>query len=263
MSPAIFQRASDNILLGAAITSTVPPVSTYDLATLGTLNPAARVIWDVKTVTITFTIAAALGDILVIPMHNLDAGSSVLTLTNGAGFSHALTIPASQANGFPPTLVVDLTALSGTRTSTVWNLVISGNSANVVLGGCVAIYGPKRTFAGSAVGDNFTWDFHERETAYLTETANVYGSVFIQDYETVTRQIEVTINAASETGLAAFRDWFRANHGRVGASLFWPDPAVTDAYLGRWQATFDVTHHHPRFKPFTLVFDELSKGKPV
>jgi hypothetical protein len=261
MATAVYQRATDNILAGITPTATVAPSTSYSLSTLASMNPAARVKWSVTTVTITFTITSAQGDIFVLPMHNLDPGSSVLTLTNGAGFSHALTIPAVQANGFPPTLVVDLTALSGTRTSTTWNLVIAGNSVNVQLGGCVAIYGPKRTFLDAVIGGYFAPEFHERETAYISEVVNEYGTAYVHDYEAVTRQIEILIRADSPTGLGLIRDWFRANHGRATGSLFWPDTSVVDAYVGRWQTTFDVQHTTAYYKPIPIVFDELSKGK--
>ena len=258
--PAIYARYADNILLGVTPTGTAPSTS-YSLATLASLNPAARVKWGVKTVTITFTISSAQGDILVLPMHNLDPGASVLTLTNGAGFSQAITIPALQANGLPPTVVVDLTLLAGTRTSTVWNLVIINNSVNVTLGGCIAIYGPKRSLTGIAASDNFALEYHERETANVLETANEYGTPYLQDYETVNRQVDVVING--NASWSTIRDWFRSNHGRARPSLFWPDPNVVDGYFGRWQPTFDVDHRLPSYHPITLTFDEWPKGKPA
>jgi hypothetical protein len=263
MASAIFQRYTDNILLGVTPTATVAPSTSYSLATLATLNPAARVRWSVKTVTITFTISSAQGDILVIPMHNLDPGASVLTLTNGAGFSHAITIPAVQADGFPPTLVVDLTSFSS-RTSTVWNLVIVSNSVNVTFGGCIAIYGPKRSFLGQAVGDNFAWGFHESETPNVLDVANEYGTPYVQDYGTVNRKIAVDLRASSPSGLTAIRDWFRANHGRARPSLFWPDPtSTTSGLFGRWSNTFDVLQQMETYKPISLTFDEWPKGQAL
>ncbi len=259
MTSAIYARYDDNILLGVTPTATVAPDTSYSLSTLASLNPATRVRWSVKTVTVTFTITSAQGDILCIPFHNLDPGSSVLTLTNGAGFSHAITIPAMQANGLPPTLVVDLTLLSGTRTSTVWNLVIASNSVNVTLGGCVAIYG-KRTFLSSVVGGHFAVDFHERETSQVIEATNEYAIPYVTDLGTVIRQIDVLVRANGATGLTAVRDWFRANHGRGRPSLFWPDPAVTDAYFGRWQSTFDVQNTQSNYRPIQITFDEWPKG---
>ncbi len=257
--PAIFARYDDNILLGAAITSTVAPLTSYALTTLALLNPAARVRFGTGTVTITFTIPSRLGDVFVLPMHNLDPGST-FQLTNGAGFSHAITVPPKLANGFPPTIVVDLTLLAGTRTSTVWNLVITGNSVNVILGGCVAIYGPKRSLLGVTATDNFEWGYKERETDLLSETTNEYGSDYTLDYGAVLRQIEVNLTP-TDTGITTVRDCFRGSHGRALPSLFWPDPNVVDASFGRWQKTFEATHAAPLTRPVVMVHDERSKGE--
>lgn len=262
---SIYQKAGDNILASGVWTGTSPSTG-YALSTLGLLNPSERVRWGATTVTATCTIASAQGDILCVPMHNLTPGSSaVLTLTNNNGFSLAIPIPALLSNGFPPTLVIDLTgaASAGTRTATVWNLVIASNAANVVLGGAVAIYGPKRTFS-STVNSSFSWQYTERETGNMIETPNEYMTPYVQDYGTVSRSIDITV-VGNASAITAFRDWYRSNHGRAIPSLFWPDTSVVDAYFGRWQKTLTLTPMQTLgpLRSIQISYDEWPKGKII
>lgn len=258
----IYASFEDNILIGSTVTADASPLSTYSLDTLLSMNPAARVRFGTDTVTITFTLgAAALGEVLIIPMHNLTPGSgSVLTLTNGAGLSVAVTIPALEAaSGFPPTLAVDFSAEVNT-TDDVWNLVIASNAANVILGGAVAIY-PKKTFENLTIKDSVSWHFEAHDTWNMTETPNEYATPYVQDYGTLSKVIRFTAFVL-KTMTATYKAWFLENHGRVRVGLFWPDPAdASGAYLGRWQKTFDVMPYTPKSNSIDTVFDEWPKGE--
>ncbi len=265
----IFARFADNILVGAVITSSVAPVSTYSLTTLASMNPAARVIFGVPTVTVTFTLpgGSALGDLLCLPMHNLHAGSSptVLTITNGAGFSAGVIIPALQADDFPPTLVVDLRAFAGTRTSNVWRLVITSNADNVVLGGAVAIYTPLRSFLGvSANSDGgVVGEFTEAETPNNLRQENEYKTPYIQEYGTVSRSVTWSLILEDRAALREIRDWFRANAGSARPSLFSPypdEPADFSPYFGTWQDTLTITTIDQAHTMIQNVFTEWPKG---
>ena len=130
----LYAQGDDNILAGSTVSGTAPS-STYSLATLLTMQPAARVRWGSPTVSVTFTLdAPARGDVFVLPVSNLEESidgaspESVAVLTNGAGLSVALTIPALQGNGLPGTVCVDLTDAEPNatiRTSAVWTLTIA------------------------------------------------------------------------------------------------------------------------------------------
>lgn len=252
---AIYARYDDNILAAAAWTGTAPSTS-YALATFGYQRPDWRVKFGSGTVTITATVTSARGDVIAIPVHNL--GAAVLTLTNNNGLSVAIAAPTALKNGLPATLVVDFSgsASAGTRTATVWNLVIAGNPSNVTLGGLIAIY-QKRTF-----GRDFMWSFHERETAGVVTQTNEYLTRFALDLESSVRAVDVVFNATAQDRLD-HKDWFRAGHGSARPSLFWPDPTVADAYVGTWPDTFDVVRQVPNVNPVSLTFTELSKGIPI
>lgn len=257
----IVARATDDVFADATITSTVAPSSTYSLATLNTQVPAARVRFGSGTVTITWTLgSAARGDIFVLPVSNLDAGTGVATLTNGAGLSVGLTVPAMQANGIPRTLVVDLalaqpTAL--TRTSTVWNLVVSGNTANLILGGAAFLFTPKRTL------DAIQWGIGYRKTQHVRETMNQYGGRYRVNFRTNTRELDCV--ARVEAGdLDDLENWYDANAGLTDPGLLWVQRDELDAYIGTWQEVFEARQVGQTFQyDVSMQFSELSKGKPV
>lgn len=261
---ALYTRYSDNILTGAAVSAGASPMTGYTLTDLLRAQyPDLRVRFSTNTVTITFTVASATGAILLIPWHNLTPGSSsVLTLTNSAGLSQAITIPALMANGLPHPVAYNFSALAN-RTSTVWNLVISGNATNVQLGAGIAVYSTVRDFSSFA-GGNINASFVERELHFQDEVSNEYGTNYVQDYGTHKRIVEFGA-IGTFANVQDIVDWFRANHGRSYPSLLWPDPNNTTGtgspIYGVWSKDFSVTRITPTRSSFRTTFEELSRGK--
>jgi len=262
--PAVYQGAASNLFAAITPTATVAPMATYSLATFPYLRPDWRVKWAVKTVTLTWSgVSAAInGEIFVLTVSNLDAGASVATITNADGLSQAITIPAVPLDGIPLTVIVDLSGFTNAqKTSTTWNLVISGNSVNVTLGAAIALYGPKTTFLNNMSGSNFAWDYHEKEHHGQEEKKNVYLSRFILDALTRERSIEFLMRA-NDAGKAALTAWHRSSHGGALGSLFWPDPNVSDGLFGTL-GDLDVQNVCQGYRPINMTFTELSKGIPL
>lgn len=250
----VYQTYADNLLNGGTVSGATPATG-YTAATLVSMNPAKRVRYSSGTVTVTVTATASgRGDILCVPMHNLSG--SVLTLTNGNGLSEAITIPTAMANGFPQTLVADLTALetnASTRTSNTWNLVISGNASNVVLGGAVAVYTSKRTTTALQTG------IVERESHPVVQHENIYGVSLRYDLHAMQRSVEGSF-VASNTERETIRDWFRAGHGTARPSLLWLDTDdASSALFGVW-AEVAITREFRDRNTVPFTFTELSKG---
>jgi hypothetical protein len=259
----IYASGGDNILDGITPTGTAPS-TTYSLATLALMQPAARVRWGATGISLVFTLgSAARGDVLVIPVHNLDEGggspASVLTLTNGAGLSVTVPVPADQANGQASTIVLDLTEAEPnptTRTASVWTLTIAGNSANVTLGGAVAIFGPKRV-----LNPDLRWGFSLQEQAGRSQTINAHLVRYIVNFRTTERSIVASIRTSDLEGVRA---WFQENAAGTAPGLLWTQLAGHDAYLGIWEPTFHATNiEGTEYYDIDLTFTELSKGKPV
>lgn len=257
---SIYARYDDNILRTGTVTSTFAPLTSYTLATMNTDRPDARVLFGVTTVTITWTLGSpALGDILVIPTSNLEG--AVLTLTNGAGLSQAITIPAMTVNRIPKTIVADLSVLvpnPTTRTSNVWNLVIAANANNVKMGGAVYIFSPKRTLTPGDINQVFVL---ARQHAGI-DTPNMYLTRYRQDFQTQIRSLsgKITCGAAQAADLES---WYDDNGGNTLPGLLWPDSGVGDAYIGTLSSVVASSHKIADVYDVGLTFSELSKGKPV
>jgi hypothetical protein len=251
----IYQTYADNILTGGTVSGATPATG-YAASTLLTNRPAKRILYSSGTVTVTVTaLASARGDIFCLPMHNLSG--AVLTLTNGAGLSQAITIPTARANGFPETLVADLSVLvpnATTRTSATWNLVISGNASNVILGGAIGIYTSRRETTALQTG------ITETEAHQVIEHTNVYGVPMRYDLHAAVKSVSGTF-IASNTERETIRGWFRAGHGVARPSLLWLDTDdTTTALYGVWDGGLAVTREFRNQNTMPFRFDEVSKG---
>jgi hypothetical protein len=258
MQAPIIAGYDQNILQGATITASVAPMSNYSLTTLGQSRPDFRVKWNVTTVTITFTIASSLGDILVIPMCNVSTGAMTLSNTTGGGaVSTVVPIPAATRSGIPRTICLDIKSLYPTasdRTSTAWRLVIASNAANVQFGGAVAIYSPK-----VQLQRGFGWGIKYRGTGGSFETDNPYLVISQQSTGTLRREIDFS-SPASDSDADALEGMFDGCFGRSKPGFIWPDPDVEDGLFGIWQSTFERSRDFIDYQMIHGTFTELTKG---
>lgn len=248
-------------MLRAATWSGTAPAESYSLQTLAELNPAARVLFPGGNATVTATTSSARGDVLVIPVTNADA----LTITNNNGLNRSVPLSAMTRNHIPLTLVSDLAILepnASARTATTWNFAFSCSTANLQLGGAIAIYTPRTELS---VGD-FQWGGTESRTAYGIEHENEYGVRYHQIRNTMRRSVSLS-KLATQADLDALKDWFDHSNGKYGTAFLWPDPDIRDGYLGTLQEKFEYTRLAPTslgtLYSVAIQFDELSKGKPV
>lgn len=256
----VFGGWGDDILQGSTPSGTAPSTS-YSLATLLTGNPAARVRFGATTVSIVFTLTGSKeGAVIVLPMHNITPGSTtVAVLSNAAGLSVNLPVPVLGADGWPPTLAYDFSAQSN-RTSNVWTLTITGNAANVILGGAIAIY-PKKTFTGLTDNGSVEWQVQQSKTRNMTETPNEYATPYVQDYGTISRKLTFSVTGVS-SGIDGVQDWYDSNLGRVRPSLFWMDPSdAKGALYGRFQKDFTRGYFTGNRERAQIEFDEWPKGQ--
>lgn len=260
MANAVFQAADENILRNATWTGATPSNS-YSLTTLSRLDPAARILFPGSNATISATVTSARGDVLVIPVTNADS----LTLTNNNGFNHSITISPMTRTHIPLTLVTDLALVEpngSARTATSWTFAFGCSTANLQLGGAIAIYSPRTELT---VGD-FQWGGTDSRTFYGVEHENEYGVRYRQVRDTMRRSVSL-VKLATQADLDALKNWFDASSGKYGPAFLWPDPDVRDGYVGSLQEKFDCTRVAPTalgtVYSVALQFDELSKGKPV
>lgn len=261
MANALFSRYSDYILSDATWSGTAPQ-STYELATFAYLRPDWRVKYGATTVTITATIGTPRkADVFALPMHNLDPGTSptIARLTNNNGFAVDLDIPAVPADSLPLTAIRDLRndASASTRTATVWNLVITGNSVNVTLGALIWL-GLLNEFTA-----NYRPGFRIGERRFNSTAANAFGTVNRVNYQARERYLEYSV-PSRDAQRDALVDWARSGEGSGLPSLFWPDPSVNDALVGSWPDEYASTPLIRNFSPMDGIrFTEWSKGVPI
>lgn len=250
MSNAIFCPDSENILIGG-VTSGTSPTTSYSRDDVISRMPARRTLYGATTVTLTITISSKTGSIVVLPVSNCDP--SVVALTNAAGLNVPFPQPARPEHNIPLTAALDFSA-SSNRTSTAWNLVITSNSANVLLGGGFAIYSTKHQLVR-----NYEYGWEETETDIVVSHRNGYGVEFRDPQQTVERVFQYSVKVRA-TDLAALRSFYRANRGQPGT--FWPDPSVNEAFYGVWEQ-FHASNIYLNYARVTMTFRELVKGKPV
>jgi len=139
----------------------------------------------------------------------------------------------------------------------VWNWVIANNSVNVTLGAALWL-GTLTEFTA-----NFRPEFELGEDRFNSQVTNVYG---VENcVRTRARQRWATFSVPSRDAQRdQFFEWARAGEGGGLPSLFWPDPSVNDALLGKWPNTFSSSWVIANYSPMSGVrFTELNKGIPL
>jgi len=260
----IFQGPDQNILKDAAITATVAPRASYDLAVLGYERPDWFVAFDTDTVTVRFTRtdgsppSAAQGDILVIPNCNLVTGTT--TLVASGGLSQALTFADVLRNGLRKTLAVDLSILDpldGDRLGSWWELQIVGNPENVILGGGISIYSPKTQL----IDRDVRWGYsRNRRGLTIGPPPNQYGVEAVMRAGYI-RGCELSL-LATDQDADAIEGWCESLSGHADTGLLWVVD-FEDPYYGRWQQPFRRiigSESVPDTEVITLPFEELAKG---
>ena len=264
-APAIYQSYTQNILLDAQITATTAPATSYELDVLGFLRPDWLVRWDTGNVTIRFAHAGSpseqrQGDILYIGVHNFDGGSpGSAVLTNDVGLTQVLTVPTPLGNGLCRPIVVDLsvdTPNAVTRTPSYWELEIH-NASDLILGGAIAIYGPKQYL----IDRDFMFGYTMRQQGLSIQHPNAYGSVYEVDLGTMIRSVDLQ-TIATDTDADALQAFYEQCNG-VRPGLLWFDPNVADAFLGKWVGEFNRTFEFDEAERINLTFEELSRGMPL
>lgn len=263
MAKAIFSPFAGFILYDAVYSGTAPS-STYALSTFAENRPDRRVKWGATTVTITATLAGGSrkADLFALPISNIDAGATKLSLTNGAGLNVPITVPAVPTGPYgrlPLTTVTDLRGLAsaGTRTSNVWNVIITANSVNLTMGAAI--------WLGTCV--DFTANFRpglvQGSRFFNGGDTNFFGTTNRVRSRARQRFAEFsipTLNAQRD----AVMDWVDSGEGSGLPSILWTDPSVNDALYGSFADEVSNALVVPNYSPIDgLRFTEWSKGIPL
>lgn len=262
---SLFQAYDDNILVGSTLSSNPSVMDSYDLQTLLEHRPSRRVRWDVPSPN-TVNIRADLStpkqaDLLVIPIWNADAGSSVVTLTNDDGLNVVIPVPAMPSHGIARTLAVDLRALQPNaliRTSNGFNVIVTGNSVALVMGGFLALYGPVRTFSER----DFQWGIRRDPLGYAAVHQNNRGAELVQPWRTLGNTYELTA-VVTDAERAALIEWAESNFIGGLPCFIWVDPDGRNVPIVGLLKSMPTEDQFTDAIGITFTVSELSKGKPV
>lgn len=260
--PTIFQRYTDNAIVGASVGVSPAVMDTYDEDVLLQHRPSSRVRWDLpspNTVQLTFTVSSQRVDLLVLPVCNADTSG---TLTSGSGMNVSIPAPTMRPSGMSATLAVDLTLLepnAAKRTSSSFVLTFSGASAGLILGGFIGLYGPMRSF----IDRDFRWGFTKQPIGYQVDQENQAGVDYVSSYDTQAAVYTLT-TLASEDDRAEIEDWLDANFVSGYPCFIWVDPDGRNIPLVcRVIGQPEIVDLINDAIQISITVKELSKGEPV
>jgi len=248
-------------ILWDAVWSGTTPSTGYSVGDFAYMKPGKKVIYGTTTVTVTATLAggARKADLFAFPMHNIDAGSSKLSLTNGSGLNVVIAVPTQPTGPYgrlPLTTVCDLRTLANaaTRTASVWNVVITSNSVSVRLG------------AGMWLGTAVDFCFRPRATRGH-HFSNGNETSFYQEVNRIRSRTRRRSLQFAVPSLDAQRDQILdavdSGEGSGLPSVLWPITTVNDGLYGSFGDEVSDTWVRPNYSPMDdLVFTEWSKGIP-
>lgn len=248
--PCYYARPSDNIIASATISLTVGAVDTnYPLTNIQDGIPAkpAKTTGTAATFRATYGVAQTL-EMTSFGPHNL-AGATV-TLTNNAGFSQVITVPANREDGLSINPFLDFSTLAN-RTATQWNLVISGASANIAIGEWQLIT-TRRTL-------QLLWGLKDTETHRTIIHPTDYDAKLKYWMGTAQRHFIGRVNR--ETNRADILSLIRSAQGQYQGFVLVPESTVNEAFLVDLttdERTFTRIHHNA--SDVELEFCEIQRG---
>lgn len=262
--PSLFARYDDNAVIGAVITATPAPATSYDEDVLALCRPSKRILWALpspNTVTIRVVPDGSKRvDVVVIPVCNADGS---IVITSSTGLNANLGLPVITPSGMSKTLAVDLRALEpdeAKRTSSAWfDLTFSGMSDALLLGGFLGLYGPARPF----IDRDFRWGFGESRRGYEAASENDHGTEYVATRRTQGRSFQLTA-LGSEADRDVVDDWVDANFVGGLPAFVWIDPDGRNVpIVGHVDGDVTFTDVVDEAIDITIPFRELGKGKPV
>lgn len=248
----LYCRPTDIKTADATISLTSGTVnSSFPLTNIQDLNPAK----PTKTTGTAATFRATFGAPVVLEMvsfgpHNL-AGATV-TLTNGAGLSRPITIPSNREDGLSVNPFDDFSAVAqATRTSTTWDLVITGAAANIAIGEWQLI-ATKRTL-------DIRWGVEDTEDHRTIVHETDYGAKLKYWLGVSQRSLRAKVNRESER--ANLLSLIRSAQGQYKAFILILDSSVNDAWLVDLATDArEFTREHTNITDVDLGFVELQRG---
>lgn len=248
----------DAALLASTVTSAAEDTD-YQAENLVTENPSKPAKLTATTGSFVVTLPssqAIVGAVLL--YHNLDAALANVTISNGGGFSQAITIPAARSDGWSTNAYATFAA----QTHATWTLTFgTANSQNVSVGRLMLLTA-LRTFSR-----DIKWStgisFNESEGYRTIEMQTDLGVETIYQLEGPRRTLEAEMGA-SDSQSVDLQNLRRVCGGRRRPFLMIPPHANgTDAWIVRFvEPAGRRTYVMPTYSVFDWRVQECSRGLP-
>jgi hypothetical protein len=249
MSNTVIQAFDEERFQNAVVSGTAPFTS-YDLATVITRQPGARVLFPSNSVSIVFTLPVARQcDVLCIPVTNATSGT-----LNG----HALSFPATSRSGVPRTLANDLTLNGASANTASWTLALSGPNP-IVIGGGVSLYGPVHRLNRDLLATGLV----RAKTSGQLAQKNEYLTPYFQAFRTMEQVITLMHYEPTAVDVSDFEDWFDGSNGAGFPSLLWLNIPSNEGHYGVWDPTLEIKRVESGLFSITMKFNVWAKGKPL
>lgn len=259
-----YNHPADNLISLATLSlPTGSALAAFPLTNIRNLNPALPAKFADQSIRIVFDFGSATAVHLVALLHhNLDAALDVRWQANatdswgGPTFSQALTIAATDTEGYRPNTYHDLSAAPPTfRYHSL--VVVGANTLDVILGE-IWIGGAVRTLV-----HNFSWPFtREDPRPGALQWATRAGVVWTYPSFGRQRKLESSI-LTTAANLATLSAWSQACGGTAQPTLIIPDaPDIPDAMLARWTKAFSYTEEMTDNDLLPVGWVELARSMP-
>jgi hypothetical protein len=227
----------------------------FPVGNLGDRNPAKVFMATGTSVTVRATFGGS--QVLVgvhIANHNL-AGATV-SITSGSGLNQSIPI-AANSGGFCVNPFLDFSsASSGQRTSTTFDIVVTGGAlGNIAIGEIELL---------TAIRDlKWVWGLRRRPVRLVTTPGNTWGGSRIL-YNKRIRVYEWTGQVKRQTEESAMTTLEDEAQGEVFNWTLWPDRAVNQGHSVYFKpGTFELIWRAPQLTEVPIDIREHSSGPPL
>lgn len=255
-SPQAYTRPGDDVAPNAtwSVTSGAAAAG-YPVANVATRNPAKpfKATGTSATIRATFGSAQVLVGVALIN-HNL-AGATEVKITSGTGLDQVIAIGPNAGGQHTPAILDFSAAASGQRTSTTFDVVMTGGVlGNVALGEVVLL---------TAIRDlTWIWGFTARPKR-LVKRQTTFGGTHLQ-YNKRIRVVTFSGQTDLQSEEAAMRVLEDEAQGEVFPWLLWPDRTVNHVHYVQFvPGTFSWSPQSFGFTTIPIEAEELSMGPPL
>lgn len=255
-SPQAYARPGDDVAPSATWSVTSGAAATgYPASNVGNRNPAKpfKATGTSATLRATFGSAQVLVGVVLVN-HNL-AGAGAVSIASGSGLSQPVPI-AANSGGQCTNAVLDFSSASlGQRTSTTFDVAVSGGVlGNVAIGEIVLL---------TAIRDlTWIWGVTTRPKR-LVKRQQTFGGTHLL-YNKRVRVYTFSGQTDLQSEEAAMRVLEEEAQGEVLPWVLWPDRAVNQAHYVQFApGTFAWTHQSFGFTDIPIEAEELSMGPPL